>query len=661
MSFGGDFPYSPHKRFQVWRSLFYSIKLEQLFMNILSLENVGKNYGIKPLFENVSLGLEEADKIGIIGANGSGKTTFLRVVAGTEMPDAGKVVRANGKTLAFLAQNPQFDDEKTVLETIFAASSGVMKTIRDYETACGDLAREHSDERLEKVSKLQHELELSGGWEIETNARNVLTRLGITDTSAQMKTLSGGQRKRVALAHELIFKPDILILDEPTNHLDADTIEWLEDYLRRYSGALLLVTHDRYFLDRVTNRILEIDRNTIQNFNGNYAYYLEKKQEQETLRATENHKREQLIKKELAWLRTGAKARTRKSKHRINAAYDLMAQPKERAKSEIEIAVGAKRLGTKIIEIENLSKSYGTRKLIDDFSYLLKRNDRIGIIGANGSGKTTLLEIITNRVNPDAGSIEIGQTVHIGCYDQESRALDEDLRVIDYIKEVAEYVTTAEGNQITASQMLEKFLFAPSAQYSFIKNLSGGERRRLYLLRILMAQPNILLLDEPTNDLDIPTLIALEEYLDDFPGALIVVSHDRYFLDRTIDSIFKFEGNGKIREFAGDYSAYLEIVEREELTEAEINKAETRASASVQTAEKPKSNKLTFKEKRELETLEAKIPELEKRLAQIEHELTQFSTDSFKLTELFTEQQTLDTDLEKSLERWAELAERADL
>jgi ATP-binding cassette subfamily F protein uup len=444
-------------------------------MNILSLENVSKNYGIKPLFENVNLGFEDSDKIGIIGANGSGKTTFLRVVAGTEQPDTGKVVRTSGKTLAYLAQNPQFDDEKTVLETIFASSEGVMKMIRDYETACRALESDGANAKLlEKVSALQHELEISGGWEIETNAKTILTKLGITDTSLQMKTLSGGQRKRVALAHELITKPDILILDEPTNHLDADTIEFLEDYLRRYSGALLLVTHDRYFLDRVTNRIFEIDRGAVQSFGGNYAYYLEKKEEQETLRATENHKREQLIKKELAWLRRGAKARTRKSKHRINAAYELMSQPKERAKAEMDIAIGAARLGSKIIELRNVSKSYGARKLIEDFSYLVKRDDRLGIIGANGSGKTTLLEMITSRVAPDSGEIETGQTVRVGYYDQESRALNEEQRVIEYIKETAEYVTTVNGDQITASQMLEKFLFPPAAQYSFIGNLSGG-------------------------------------------------------------------------------------------------------------------------------------------------------------------------------------------
>jgi len=638
-------------------------------MNILSLENVSKNYGIKPLFENALFGIEDRDKIGIIGANGSGKITLLKVIAGREEPDTGKVVRMQGKTLAFLSQNPAIDENATVLETIFASSSGVMKLILDYETACHDLAENGTDEKLlTRVSELQHELETSGGWEIETNARIVLDKLGIFDTSAQMKTLSGGQRKRVALAHELIFKPDILILDEPTNHLDADTIEWLEDYLRRYTGALLLVTHDRYFLDRVTNRIFEIDRGSVQNFSGNYAYYLEKKEEQETLRATEGHKRDMLIKKELAWLRRGAKARTRKSKSRINAAYDLMAQPKEKAKSEIDIAVGSQRLGSKIVEFNNISKSYAAQTLIDDFNYILKRDDRIGIIGANGSGKTTLLEIITSRIEPDAGDIDVGQTVRIGYYDQESRALNDEQRVIDYIRETAEYVTTVDGNQITASQMLEKFLFPPAAQYAVIANLSGGERRRLYLLKILMDSPNVLLLDEPTNDLDIPTLIALEEYLDDFAGALIVVSHDRYFLDRTIDNVFKFEGDGKIREYAGDYSAYLEYKEREESEKREKEKqVETRRSVGVPSVElevesvKAKSSaskKLTFKEKRELETLEADIAAAEKRQAEIVKELNLFATDSFKVNELYTEQQQTAEKLEKDLERWTELADK---
>lgn len=631
-------------------------------MNILSLENVSKNYGIKPLFENVTLGFEDSDKIGIIGANGSGKTTLLRVIAGRETPDTGKVTRANDTSLAYLSQNPEFVEEATVLETVFAAADGVMKLIRDYETACNELAVSSSDKALEKVSKLQHELEISGGWEIETNAKNVLTRLGILDTSAKMKTLSGGQRKRVAMAHGLIVKPDILIMDEPTNHLDADTIKWLEDYLKNYKGALLLVTHDRYFLDRVTNKIFEIDRGSVQIFRGNYAYYLEKKEEQENLIAVEGHKREQRIKKELAWLRTGAKARTSKSKARINAAYDLMAQPKDSVKDEMDIAIGARRLGSKIIEIENISKSYGEQKLIEDFSYIVKRDDRIGIIGANGSGKTTLLEIITDRVKPDSGEIEIGETVHIGYYDQESRALNEEQRVIDYIKEVAEYVTTANGQQITASQMLGKFLFPPEAQYSFIRNRSGGERRRLYLLRILMSSPNVLFLDEPTNDLDIQTLIALEEYLDDFAGALIVVSHDRYFLDRTVDDIFRFEGKGEINEYPGNYSAYLERREAEEL---EIKSTEKQSEfEKIETLQKPQTDvpkKLSYKETREFEKLETDISEAEDRLAEIEKQLVEFATDSFKLNELYTEKQTLEVKLEQDVERWAELAERSGL
>ena len=632
-------------------------------MNIISLENVSKNYGFKPLFEGVTLGLDEKDKIGIIGANGSGKSTLLKVIAGLEEPDTGRVVRAKGKSLAFLAQNPQFDDSLTVLETIFASSGGVMRTILEYETACHDLAAGNdSPKLLERVAELQHELEMNGGWEIETNARTVLSQLAINDTSALMGTLSGGQRKRVALAHELIFKPDILILDEPTNHLDADTIEWLEAYLARYTGVLLLVTHDRYFLDRVTDRIFEVDRGEVQSFAGNYAYYLEKKAEQEELRAVEGHKREQLIKKELAWLRRGAKARTRKSKHRIEAAHALMAVPKEQAKGEVDIAIGSKRLGSKVIEINGVSRSYGDNVLIDDLTYLVKRDDRIGIIGANGSGKTTLLDMITGRVAPSSGNIEIGQTVNIGYYDQESRALNDEQRVIDYIRDVAEYVTTVDGAQITAGKMLEKFLFSPAAQYAVIGNLSGGERRRLYLLRILMGSPNVLLLDEPTNDLDIPTLIALEEYLDDFAGALIVVSHDRYFLDRTVESIFRFEPGGHVREYAGDFSAYLERRQSEDAERKEREAAQAAAAAPATPApQKPRSNKLSFKELREFEAIEQRIAETEKRLPEIDAELAASASDAGRVHELFVEQQTLNERLEADLERWAELAERHEI
>ncbi len=630
-------------------------------MNIVSLENVSKNFGFKPLFENVTLGLEDRDKVGIIGANGSGKTTLLRIIAGIEQPDNGRVVRAKGMSLAYLSQNPPYDENLTVLETIFASSSGIMQTIRDYEAVCHDLAAGNHDEALlQRMSDLQHELEMNGGWEIEANARAVLTRLDITDTTAKMGTLSGGQRKRVALAHELIFKPDILILDEPTNHLDADTIEWLEKYLSRYTGMLLLVTHDRYFLDRVTDRIFEVDRGAVQNFSGNYGYYVEKKAEQEEQREVEGHKREQLIKKELAWLRRGAKARTRKSKHRIAAAHSLMAVPKEGAKQGVDIAIGSKRLGSKVVEINGVSKSYGTNKLINDFTYLLKRNDRIGIIGANGSGKTTLLDMITGRVTPDTGDIEIGQTVHIGYYDQESRTLNDEQRVIDYIRDVAEFVTTVDGTQITAGKMLEKFLFSPAQQYAVIGNLSGGERRRLYLLRILMGSPNVLLLDEPTNDLDIPTLIALEEYLDDFAGALIVVSHDRYFLDRTIENVFRFEPGGKVREFAGDYSVYLEANEREIADQKVADAPKAKPAIEAPPAQKSQLKKLSFKETRELAELEERIAAGEARLPIIEKELIAAASDAGKVNQLFTEQQSARSKLDADVTRWAELAERAD-
>ena len=630
-------------------------------MNILSLENISKNYGFRPLFDNVTLGLEDRDKIGIIGANGSGKTTLLRIIAGVEQPDTGRVTRAKGKTLAYLSQNPPYDENLTVLETIFASSSGVMQTIRDYEAVCHEVAAGKSDAAtFQRMSDLQHDLETSGGWEIEANARAVLTRLDITNTSAKMGSLSGGQRKRVALAHELIFTPDILILDEPTNHLDADTIEWLESYLARYTGVLLLVTHDRYFLDRVTDRIFEVDRGAVQSFNGNYAYYLEKKAEQETLRQVEGHKRDQLIKKELAWLRRGAKARTRKSKHRVEAAQSLISAPKEAAKSEVDIAIGSKRLGSKVVEIRNVSKSYEKNTLIKDFTYLMKRDDRIGVIGANGSGKTTLLDMITGRVAPDTGEIDIGQTVHIGYYDQESRALNDEQRVIDYIRDVAEYVTTNEGVQITAGKMLERFLFTPAAQYAVIGNLSGGERRRLYLLRILMGSPNVLLLDEPTNDLDIPTLIALEEYLDDFAGALIVVSHDRYFLDRTIDNVFRFESGGRVREYPGNYSAYLETQGREMIERKETEAPKVLAKPVASTPDNPKGKKLSFKEMREFEAVEQRISETEKRLPEIDKELTAAASEAGLVHELFLEQQNLHTQLEKDLSRWADLADRLE-
>ncbi|MEO6940941.1 MAG: ABC-F family ATP-binding cassette domain-containing protein, partial [Candidatus Kapaibacterium sp.] len=589
-----------------------------------------------------------------------------------ETTDSGLVVIAEGSRVGYLPQNPAFEPDETVLDAIFSRSSDALQLIHDYEAACHALSMPVTDENAKehealgkRVAQLSEQIDAAGAWEIETNARIVLTKLGITDTEAKMGELSGGQRKRVALAHALIVQPDLLILDEPTNHLDAETISWLESYLSRYSGALLLVTHDRYFLDRVTNHILEIDRGTSQTFNGNYAYYLEKKASLEMNRKVEGEKRDALIKQELAWLRRGAKARTTKQKARIDRAGELMAQPREREKEQIEISIGTRKLGTKTIEFDNVSKAYDGKTLVKDFTYAVTRGERIGIIGANGTGKTTLLEMIAERVQPDKGKLEIGTTVALGYYDQESRKLNDDQRVIDYIKEIAEHIATSDGSTISASQMLERFLFPPEMQYAPIAKLSGGERRRLYLLRILMGAPNILLLDEPTNDLDIPTLVTLENYLDAFPGCLIVVSHDRYFLDRTVDHIFRFEGEGRLREYPGNYSAFLEIRERE-LKEAEAkfreessrSRNDKKPSPVAQTSNAQK-RKLSFKEKTELETLEKAITKGEMRKAEIELELSKILTDFTLIQTLSKELETLNRKMEEQVERWSALAEFA--
>jgi ATP-binding cassette subfamily F protein uup len=629
-------------------------------MHILSLEAISKSYGLRPLFEQVSLGLDSEDRVGVVGVNGSGKTTFLRLIAGEERPDAGRIVFAEGVSVGYLPQNPPFEAEQTVLDAVFAASDARMKLLLDYERACLDLATGDEDgpRLLNRVSELAHQLEASGAWELETNARVVLSKLGIEETGALMGTLSGGQRKRVALAHALIANPRLLILDEPTNHLDAETITWLEAYLARYRGALLLVTHDRYFLDRVTSRILEIERSMVQTFDGNYAYYLEKKEEQETLRAVEGQKREMLIRRELAWLRRGAKARTRKSKSRLDRAESLLAQPKDAARAELDINVTSSRIGKKVLTLQDITKSYDGRVLIDGFDYTLKPGDRIGIIGPNGAGKTTLLEIITGRVEPDRGRVEVGQTIRFGYYDQENRALDEGERVIDYIREVAEQIETADGSFITAGQMLEKFLFTGAMQYSPIGKLSGGERRRLYLLRILMSAPNVLLLDEPTNDLDIPTLVTLEDYLDNFGGCLIVVSHDRYFLDRTVEHIFRFEGEGRLREYPGNYTAFLEARQRESIEAvAAAPLVSTQPAKESGATPSTSRRRLSFKEQRELETLETRIQQAEQRLAKIEKESAANASDAYLVHKLYEERETLSEQLAKDFERWAELAE----
>ncbi|MBO0857903.1 MAG: ABC-F family ATP-binding cassette domain-containing protein [Chloracidobacterium sp.] len=646
-------------------------------MNILSLENVSKTYGIKPLFESVSFGLDESDKVGVIGANGSGKSTLLRVIIGEEPPDTGRVVIGGEKVVAYLSQNPSYDPDQTVIEAVFSGGNEALRQklelAREYEEVCAKLAepaeqKEPDEKLMDRVADLTRLLETSGAWRLETEAKNILARLGVSDLRARMSSLSGGQRKRVALAHSLIIEPDLLILDEPTNHLDAETVEWLERYLAEFKCALLLVTHDRYFLDRVTNRMLEIDRGRAQMFTGNYSRYLEKKERQEGRQAVEAQKLKQMARRELEWLRRGPKARTTKAKARIDRAKELIHQSRQAAseiagKKSLDIAFESSRLGGKILGLHGVSKSYRGSSIISDFSYQFKRGDRIGVIGPNGAGKTTLLEIIARRIVSDAGEIEAGKTLVIGYYDQENREFDESQRLIDYIKDVAERIETVEGDWITAGQMLDRFLFPPAMQYQPIATLSGGERRRLYLLRVLMGAPNLLLLDEITNDLDIATLSALEDYLETFPGCLLVVSHDRYFLDRTVDYIFRFEGDGEIREYPGNYSAFIEIRDRENAEQALIETATKTTSRHREEAspaqESTARRKLSFKEKRELEELEEGIPAAEARKADIERELDANSSDHLLVQKLYEELQSLNEKLDRDLSRWADLAEQA--
>jgi ABC transport system ATP-binding/permease protein len=638
-------------------------------MGILTLRGIRKDFGIKEVLKSADFSLEASDRVGLIGTNGSGKSTLLKMLAGLEPADGGNMEFNNGIRIVYLPQQPEVDEDHTVMEQVFADCGEGMQLVREYESLIVQLetGQGDSDQVMNRLATIQARMDATGAWELETNAKVILSKLGITDLTVKMGSLSGGYRKRIAIAAALLAEPDILLMDEPTNHLDALSVEWLQSYLARYRGALLLVTHDRYFLDRVTNRILEIDRAELYSYSGNYSYYLEKKAMAEESSASSQRKFQGVLRRELEWLKKGPKARSTKQKARIGRVEDMQATDFKQALGKVEISTVGRRIGKKVIELVEVSKAYDDRTLIKDFSFEFSPEDRIGIIGANGAGKSTLMNIATGRLEPDSGKVDIGSTIHIGYFDQHSEdlqaALNENDRVIDYLKRVAELVTVADGSVITASQMLERFLFSPNQQYSPISKLSGGEKRRLFLLHVLLSAPNVLILDEPTNDLDVQTLAVLEEYLEDFKGCVIVVSHDRYFLDRVVDTIFEIQPGGNIQKYPGNYSIYLDFKKDEEkAASAEpaavkaVPAKEVAAAAAPQPT--PTKRKLSSKEKREYEQIEAELPKLEAEKVALEKQLYEKPPEGFSdLQKLTLQLAELSTKIDAKTERWMELAE----
>lgn len=625
-------------------------------MSLLTATNLSKSFGDKLLFENISFSIAD-EKIGLIGINGTGKSTLLKLIAGLETSETGTVQKSSGMKIEYLAQDPDFDEESTILEQVFKGDTPVLRLIRDYENTLEEMTAGEMDEQVQKrFSELSDQMSANHAWDMESQIKTILTQLGIHDFTRKMKTLSGGQKKRVALAGALVTPCDLLILDEPTNHLDNKMIDWLEGHIRRMTGSLLMITHDRYFLDRVVTKIMEIDQGNLYVYEGNYTYHLEKKLERQELAGAIERKRLNLYRKELAWIQRGAKARSTKQQARIQRFDALKDAKVDISDSQLEISSIHSRLGQKIIELNNLQKSYGATKILNGFTYTFQKDDRIGVVGDNGVGKTTLLNILIGKAPLDAGTVELGDTVKLAYFSQRIEGMNESLRAIEYIKETAEYVTTSDGHQISASQLMETFLFPSDLQWTPINKLSGGEKRRLYLMKILMEAPNVLVLDEPTNDIDIDTLKVLEAYIDDFRGPVITVSHDRYFLDRICNKILHMDGKGNVTQYTGNYSDFARNNRNANtlLTESSEPLKDVKSKAALVEDKKARvktPTKLSYNEKREFETIDEEIQKLEEKLDHISNEIIRYSTEYTKLEPLLAEKDQLEEQLLKKMER----------
>ena len=617
-------------------------------MSILSTEQLGHSFNDNWLFKDLYLGLNKGDRVALVGINGTGKSTLLRILSGLLNPSLGKVVTERDLRIGYLEQDPQFQNQETISDFIYSIGNEKQQLIRQYEEA---IEQDVHDEKL--LNRLMDELSNANAWEYEFEIKTILGRMGIQHLEQKITTLSGGQKKRLALAKLLIDDPDVYILDEPTNHLDIETIEWLESYMTGGQKTILLVTHDRYFLDNVSSRIIELDRGKLQYFNGSYSYYLEKKEEQNAAEDASFSKNTNLLKRELEWMRRQPKARTTKSKSRIDSFYDLEEKTKGRnVKSTLELSVNVSRQGNKILELENISKSFNGKPVMNNFSYTFKKGDKIGVAGKNGTGKSTLLNIVTGAIKPDNGKVLVGETTVFGYYRQGGLEFKEEERVIDVVKNIAEYITMADGKNMTASQVLTHFLFPPAKQYGVVNKLSGGEKKRLQLMRVLMKNPNYLILDEPTNDLDIDTLNVLEDFLLNFPGILMLVSHDRYLIDRLTDQLFIFEGDGNIHIYSGNYTEYR-------LEQEEPKKPAKSGSKTEKINSKPElqKQKLSFKEEKELESLEAETEKLEKQIEGLTTELNSGITDHAQLSEIAIKIKNLKENIDGMTMRWLELTD----